>query len=1245
MKIFGCLLVLSLSLLSTQVQAQTSSDSSGTVFWVMFMDNLVNPGPDLTLFISAELASTGQIEGDMLPEPIAFSVNPGEIASVSIPESLMVSSSDSVESKGLKITSDNEVTVYGLNQRAYSSDAFLALPEDILGTEYIVLDGPNTNVISADAAQFGIVASQDNTVVTIILNTAVGNYNAGEAYTVNLNSGESYQLQLSGGSFTSLSTTSITATQPISVFGGNRCTNLPTGENVRACDHVVEQLLPTSTWGTEFVSVPLALRENGDSYRFVVLEDGTDVQLDGVSLGTFNKGDVYDGVHLGYHYWRADAPMLLAQYSNSSGFDGVESDPFMMLIPPFEQHLNSYIVSTPAGQISENYLNIVARTADTGLIVVDGEAIPQSAFTEIGNSGFSGAQISVGIGTHNLDSLQPFGVAVYGFDTFESYGYPGGLALEPISVDTDGDGLLDIWETNGYFHDDDNIVDVDLPAMGADPLVPDIFIEVDWMVKEPTCIKFWCRSNGVDTSPSIDALNDVVEAFANAPSGPIRVHIDSGQNSVMNHLTGETWGELSRANALPYSERIIERIDNTVNFFDFLELKRAGFDDARLDIFHYSLYAYKQNNGEGGLLDLQERIESGISRGIPAADFVLFQGGWNNDTGFTRLQERGTFMHELGHNLSLTHNGGATGVWQNDPIYRSVMNYLYQHVGIGANQTLDFSGGTPYNDWQNLLFDGGAIGSLGDSQTAPTIMTIEDEELTEAEARRIGFAAKAGDGSVGFKGPSFLLPSVGEQQLFFDVSNASSTAATFSVSITGDLNLSASNEVLTEGYDVSTLTISVDTDQLTPGQYLLKATLSSDLGGDNLAYVEFELTVPDTQADDFQESLASIQEYIANDVTNDIDPVVRLSIESQIDEYSESEETEEREETVGYTFPDDGNWYSLQHPVTKELVCRSDISPCTAPNGEYELKNWTSGVIGLITLPFVDNETTETFEFNFPADGFWYSLQIPGTSFHQCRSDIHPCVAPAGEYELKNWTSGEIVIVTVPVNQDFNYECNGLKATIIGTEFNDVIPGTDNIDVIVGLGGDDLITGLAGDDVICGGSGNDIIDGGAGNDTIYGDAGEDEIKGGADNDRLFGGDDNDIIRGSRGQDTIEGGSGNDNIDAGTGDDDVKGGLGDDALYGGDGADYLRGSKGNDVIDGGAGDDQIFGGVGDDSLKGGLGNDYIDGGSDNDELRGSRGDDMLDGGAGDDTMNGGTHDVGDTCAIDTSDTVANTHCEQ
>ncbi len=74
---------------------------------------------------------------------------------------------------------------------------------------------------------------------------------------------------------------------------------------------------------------------------------------------------------------------------------------------------------------------------------------------------------------------------------------------------------------------------------------------------------------------------------------------------------------------------------------------------------------------------------SGISRGIPSSDFLVCLGSAQDPRG-NDVQQAGTFMHELGHNLGLCHGGPSDAVsgqcnTNYKPNYLSVMNYLFQH--------------------------------------------------------------------------------------------------------------------------------------------------------------------------------------------------------------------------------------------------------------------------------------------------------------------------------------------------------------------------------------------------------------------------------------------------------------------------------------------------------------------------------------------------------------------------------------
>jgi uncharacterized protein (TIGR02145 family) len=107
-------------------------------------------------------------------------------------------------------------------------------------------------------------------------------------------------------------------------------------------------------------------------------------------------------------------------------------DPMMMLIPPREQFLTNYTISTVDGFSS--WVNIVAPDYAIGTIYQDGVLIPTSAFSPVPSTTYFGAQRPVAPGSHTFTSISPFGVFVYGWQSTDSYGYPGGCSLSQIGT-------------------------------------------------------------------------------------------------------------------------------------------------------------------------------------------------------------------------------------------------------------------------------------------------------------------------------------------------------------------------------------------------------------------------------------------------------------------------------------------------------------------------------------------------------------------------------------------------------------------------------------------------------------------------------------------------------------------------------------------------------------------------------------------------------------------------------------------
>ena len=100
-----------------------------------------------------------------------------------------------------------------------------------------------------------------------------------------------------------------------------------------------------------------------------------------------------------------------------------------MLIPSAAQFIKSYTFATPSSGFPTNFANIVALTTDVAASAVrlDGSPLAETEFTPLPGSNFSAAQVSISVGTHTLSAPNPLGLYVYGYESFDSYGYPGGF--------------------------------------------------------------------------------------------------------------------------------------------------------------------------------------------------------------------------------------------------------------------------------------------------------------------------------------------------------------------------------------------------------------------------------------------------------------------------------------------------------------------------------------------------------------------------------------------------------------------------------------------------------------------------------------------------------------------------------------------------------------------------------------------------------------------------------------------------
>ena len=472
----------------------------GSDFYVGFFPNVPISSPSLLVFVS-----TTETEGANFTiesshpsaiaagYPLTLSVQHGEVVQINVPNELIVLSSEEAHrNKALHLVVDDgkKVSVVGFNDNLESSDGFLALPcdnmrQDVFSRfEYMVLSGfqqgdPDDLPLHSS---FMIIPCEADTKVTIYPSQTV-TFTFGDIFVNPLQAGP-------GGSSTftaeagqtilielleDLSGSIVRSDKPMVVYIGHQCADVP--EFFPDCDHLVEQVPPSISWGHTFFLAPLAYRESGDLYRVGTVEDGTQINvtcttpgsdgpqaIDLAENGQLNRGEWTEfntssntanetGWIADFCCLESNNPVLVVQYSQGNSVDSMWKngsnigDPFMIVVPPLTQFTNNYritSVSGTGGPFSLRYANIAVHSSFGTNVTLSWNGTTTSL--ENGWSPFYcssgavcgwGTQVAIGENTTLISHDEPgaaIGVSTYGFQVSNAYGYPLGMELTPLGI-------------------------------------------------------------------------------------------------------------------------------------------------------------------------------------------------------------------------------------------------------------------------------------------------------------------------------------------------------------------------------------------------------------------------------------------------------------------------------------------------------------------------------------------------------------------------------------------------------------------------------------------------------------------------------------------------------------------------------------------------------------------------------------------------------------------------------------------
>ncbi len=440
-----------LLLINIKLLAQNEIKSNaGKEFILCFPknDNNNQDSTFLALYISSNDGSKCNISVKYLLDDIEinenYSVIGNEIANIEIPSKLEISDYKVNQKKAIFVNSDNDIVVYGLSKNSYTSDAFLVYPVSICDNLYTNASWAN-NLLSTSIDNFSnrysnitFVGINDNTLITIYTSSKVINNDYSDTsgpITININKGETKMMQASYKKFYDLTGSIINSNNPISVFSCHERAAIP--DNDASRDVLIEHTPPVSILGTTALVTPLYLEKFKPTYIFRIIPyfDNTKISLPDRDT-IINRFSFLEIITDTAFYVYSDKPVLYAQYSISAQLHEKTNqigDPFLAFLPSKEQYLKSYkFISAPFEDFEYHYVNISIHQNGIPSLLLDNEKIPDSLFKRIGSTDYFYAGVRIKEGAHFISSDSTFGILVYGYGTWDSYGYTGGMKTERI---------------------------------------------------------------------------------------------------------------------------------------------------------------------------------------------------------------------------------------------------------------------------------------------------------------------------------------------------------------------------------------------------------------------------------------------------------------------------------------------------------------------------------------------------------------------------------------------------------------------------------------------------------------------------------------------------------------------------------------------------------------------------------------------------------------------------------------------
>jgi gliding motility-associated-like protein len=477
------LAILVLCLLTTNLVKAQSVSNEGMEFWSVFPTHLPNRSTELaniSVFITGRQASSGTVSVGSYAQK--FNVVANTVTEIQVPRNAAyISNAEGgrvLSNRAIHIVVDAgqpAVVVYSHIFAGARSAASLILPVKALGQQYYSMNYTQAlTPITGGLNYIAIVASEPSTKVFIRRGAAdlvpggVMLNNVGDVFEY------LFESDLTGVSVSVDSATS--GCKRFAMFSGSSGTAIGNPScTPMSYDPLYQQNYPIESWGRNYGFIPFSMkapnstvaneRTLGNYIRVVAKDDNTTVRINGNVAATLNSGGFYSSPSPLSEpaSITADKPISVAQYSLTSGCGdrtgpGSLGDPDMVILNPIEYSIkNITVYSSTRENISEQYINVLIKTASASSFMVNGRP-PTTAFTPVANlPGYSYIQLNVnGYRTNNfnLTADDGFNAIAYGFGNVESYAYSAGTNLATTLTATAVDPVSNLSITSACVYDE-----------------------------------------------------------------------------------------------------------------------------------------------------------------------------------------------------------------------------------------------------------------------------------------------------------------------------------------------------------------------------------------------------------------------------------------------------------------------------------------------------------------------------------------------------------------------------------------------------------------------------------------------------------------------------------------------------------------------------------------------------------------------------------------------------------------------